>query len=173
MGAVLRAVEVPERGGDTLWADMACAYDNLPPDLRDRIDGMRAVHSFVQTFGHGMSAEQRAQMLEQFPPVEHPVVRTHPETGRDGLFVNQQFTQMIIGLSKNESNALLEMLYRHCQQPEVTCRSHWRPGSVAFWDNRATLHYALDDYGHAPRYAHRVTLQGDKPFGPAMPLPTR
>ena len=97
------------------------------------------------------------------------VVREHPENGRKGLFVNPQFTQSIFGLSKHESAAVLDMLYRHCQQPELTCRFRWRPGSVAFWDNRATLHYALDDYGDALRVAHRVTLRGDVPFGPAMP----
>ena len=98
--------------------------------------------------------------------------RSHPpENGRNGLFVNRQFTRQIFGLSDNESNAILEMLYNHCIKPEYTCRFRWRAGSVAFWDNRATLHYALDDYGDTPRYAHRVTLQGDKPFGPAMPLP--
>ena len=98
-------------------------------------------------------------------------MRTHPETGRNGLFVNRQFTRTIFGLSDNESSAILEMLYNHCIKPEYTCRFRWRAGSVAFWDNRATLHYALDDYGNATRYAHRVTLRGDKPFGPAMPLP--
>jgi taurine dioxygenase len=96
-------------------------------------------------------------------------VLTHPENGRNGLFVNGQFTQALLGLSKNESNSILEMLYRHCVQPEYTCRFRWQAGSVAFWDNRATMHYALDDYGDAPRYAHRVTLRGDRPFGPAVP----
>jgi taurine dioxygenase len=97
------------------------------------------------------------------------VVRTHPENGRRGLFVNGQFTQSLLGLSKNESTAILTMLYRHCEQPEVTCRFRWEPGSVAFWDNRATLHYALDDYGDQVRRAHRVTLRGDRPYGPAQP----
>ncbi len=115
--------------------------------------------------GYEWQGEFRAKLL----PAIHPVVRTHPENGRNGLFVNPQFTQTILGLSKNESNAILDMLYRHCQQPELTCRFRWRPGSVAFWDNRATLHYALDDYGDAARLAHRVTLRGDIPFGPAMP----
>ena len=101
-----------------------------------------------------------------------PVVRTHPENGRNGLFVNGQFTQSLLGLSNNESNAILEMLYRHCVQPEYTCRFRWQAGSVAFWDNRATMHYALDDYGDAPRFAHRVTLRGDRPFGPAVPART-
>ena len=108
---------------------------------------------------------------EKLLPALHPVVRTHPESGRNGLFVNRQFTRTIFGLSDNESNAVLEMLYNHCIRPEFTCRFRWRAGSVAFWDNRATLHYALDDYGTTARYAHRVTLRGDKPFGPAMPLP--
>jgi len=96
-------------------------------------------------------------------------VRTHPENERNGLFVNPQFTQMILGFSKLESAGLLDLLYRHCVQPELTCRFRWRPGSVAFWDNRACLHYALDDYGQAVRVGHRVTLRGDRPFGPSMP----
>jgi taurine dioxygenase len=98
------------------------------------------------------------------------VVRTHPETGRNGLFVNSQFTRFLEGVSKVESDSLLDMLYRHCQRPEFSCRYHWEAGAVAFWDNRATLHYALDDYGDALRIAHRVTVRGDRPYGPARPL---
>jgi taurine dioxygenase len=98
------------------------------------------------------------------------VVREHPETGRKGLFVNPQFTRFLEGLTQLESETLLEMLYRHCtKNPEYSCRFHWRAGSVAFWDNRATMHYALDDYGEAIRVAHRVTLRGAKPYGPARP----
>jgi taurine dioxygenase len=163
MGAVLRAVEVPERGGDTLWADMACAYDNLPSELRDRIDGMRAVHSFVQTFGHGMSAEQRAQMLEQYPPVEHPVVRTHPETGRKTLYVNSFFTERIVGCDDAESEQLIDRLAQQAMHPEWQVRLRWEPGTVAFWDNRATQHYAASDYFPARRVMDRVAIKGDRP----------
>jgi taurine dioxygenase len=143
MASILYMLEAPEVGGDTMWASLEDAYDALAPVVRT--------------------------MCDKLVPALHPVVRTHPENGRNGLFVNGQFTQALLGLSKNESNAILEMLYRHCVQPEFTCRFRWKSGSVAFWDNRATQHYALDDYGDVPRYAHRVTLRGDRPFGPAMP----
>jgi len=103
-------------------------------------------------------------------PVTHPVVRVHPDTGRKGLFVNSQFTRSIDGMSQLESNAMLDMLYRHCQRPEYCCRFRWSKGSMAFWDNRATLHYAIDDYGDALRVGHRVTLRGERPYGPAQPF---
>ena len=106
---------------------------------------------------------------DKLHPTSHPVVRTHPETGRNGLFVNPQFTRFIQDMSTIESTAILDMLYRHCQRPEFSCRFRWKVGAVAFWDNRATLHYALDDYGDAIRVAHRVTLRGPKPYGPARP----
>ena len=141
-------------------------------DRRDLCDRLIAIHHdpwFAADVdakgGYRWDGEWREKLL----PALHPVVRTHPENGRNGLFVNPQFTQMILGFSKLESAGLLDLLYRHCVQPEVTCRFRWQPGSVAFWDNRACLHYALDDYGQAVRVGHRVTLRGDRPFGPAMP----
>jgi alpha-ketoglutarate-dependent taurine dioxygenase len=174
MGSVLYMIEAPEVGGDTMWASLQDAYDGLHPSVRDLCDSLIAIHHdpwfAADVEAHGgylWDGEWRERLL----PAIHPVVRTHPETGRNGLFVNGQFTQSLFGLSKNESNAILEMLYRHCVQPEYTVRFRWQAGSVAFWDNRATMHYALDDYGDAPRFAHRVTLRGDQPFGPAMPAP--
>ncbi len=172
LGSILYMIEAPPVGGDTMWASLQDAYDRLAEPVREMCDKLIAVH-FDPWFaaevdsrgGYWWNDEWREKLL----PGLHPVVRTHPENGRNGLFVNLQFTQMILGLSRNESSSILEMLYRHCQQPEVTCRFRWRPGSVAFWDNRATLHYALDDYADAPRLAHRVTLKGDRPFGPAQP----
>jgi taurine dioxygenase len=164
MGAVLRAVEVPERGGDTVFADMGCAYDNLPPDLRDRIDDLRAVHSFVHVFGYGMSPEKRAHMLEQYPPVEHPVVRTHPETGRKTLFVNSFFTERIVGVDDAESEWLLDRLAMQAMHPEWQVRLHWEPGTVAMWDNRATQHYASSDYYPQRRVMERVSIKGDRPY---------
>ena len=104
-------------------------------------------------------------------PALHPVVRTHPETGRKGLFVNTQFTQSVLGLSKMESNAILELLYHHCEKPEYTCRFRWRRGSVAFWDNRATLHYALDDYGDTPASPTGSPCVGTGPSGRPCPRP--
>jgi taurine dioxygenase len=175
MGSVLYMLEAPEVGGDTMWASLQDAYDGLAPSVRTMCDSLIAIHhdpwfaaDVEARGGYEWDGEWRDKLL----PALHPVVRTHPETGRNGLFVNGQFTQSLFGLSKNESTAILEMLYRHCVQPEFTCRFRWLAGSVAFWDNRATMHYALDDYGDAPRYAHRVTLRGDRPYGPAMPART-
>jgi len=176
MASVLHMLEVPEVGGDTMWASLQDAYDGLAPPVRAMCDQLIAIHHdpwFAADVAERGGYEWDGTWREKLLPSVHPVVRTHPETGRNGLFVNRQFTRSLLGLSDNESNAILEMLYHHCVKPEYTCRFRWRPGSVAFWDNRATMHYALDDYGDAPRYAHRVTLQGDKPFGPAMPLPAR
>jgi len=143
---------------------MACAYDNLPAELRDRIDGMRAVHSFVHVFGYGMSSEKRERMLEQFPPVEHPVVRTHPETGRKTLFVNSFFTESIVGLDDVESEWLLDRLALQAMHPEWQVRLHWEPGTVAMWDNRATQHYASSDYYPRRRVMERVSIKGDRPY---------
>ena len=162
----------PETGGDTEWASLQDAYDRLAEPVRTLCDGLIAVH-FDPWFAADVEArggyDWDGGHHDKLLPALHPVVRTHPENGRRGLFVNPQFTRTVLGLSDNESDAVLQMLYRHCQKPEFTCRFRWRPGSVAFWDNRATLHYALDDYGDALRVAHRVTLRGDVPYGPAVP----
>ena len=171
-GSILYMLEAPEVGGDTTWASLQDAYDRLAEPVRALCEQLIAIH-FDPWFAAEVDArggyEWHGQWHDKLLPALHPVVRTHPENGRNGLFVNPQFTQTILGLSKNESNAILDMLYRHCQQPELTCRFRWRAGSVAFWDNRATLHYAIDDYGDATRIANRVTLRGDVPYGPAMP----
>lgn len=162
-GAVLRAVEVPAVGGDTLWADGAAAYDGLPAEVRDRIDGLSAVHDWRRTFGLVMPPELLAELSEAFPPAQHPVVRTHPETGRRTLFVNAIFTQAVVGLPTDESEALLERLVAQYRKPEYQCRFRWTPGSVAFWDNRATAHYASSDYHPAPRVMDRISIAGDVP----------
>lgn len=172
LGSILYMLECPEVGGDTTWASLQDAYDGLSEPVRGLCDQLIAVH-FDPWFA--ADAESRGGYdwdgihHDKLLPAIHPVVRTHPETGRLGLFVNRHFTQTILGLSDNESTWVLEMLYRHCERPEYTCRFHWEPGSLAFWDNRATLHYALDDYGDQRRFATRCTLRGDVPFGPAMP----
>jgi taurine dioxygenase len=163
MGAVLRAVEVPPVGGDTLFADMAVAYDNLPTALRERIDPLSAVHDFTPSFGALLDPETRARMQQQFPPVRHPVVRTHPETGRRTLFVNAIFTTQVVGLEPGESAALLDLLYRQAAVPEYQCRWRWRAGDVAMWDNRAVQHYACSDYWPARRVMERVAIVGDRP----------
>jgi taurine dioxygenase len=171
-GSILAMQVCPEVGGDTTWASLQDAYDRLSDPVRAMCDTLIAIHFdpwFAADVQERGGYEWEGQRYEKLLPALHPVVRTHPENGRNGLFVNPQFTQSILGLSKHESDGILDLLYRHCTQPELTCRFRWQPGSVAFWDNRATLHYALDDYGSATRVAHRVTLRGDVPYGPAMP----
>ncbi|HEX6311710.1 MAG TPA: TauD/TfdA family dioxygenase, partial [Acidimicrobiia bacterium] len=151
LGSVLRAVEVPPVGGDTLWADMAAAYDGLPDDVRARIDGLTAVHDFAGSFGQAMDAAELERMREQYPPAEHPVVRTHPETGRRAIYVNEIFTSHIVGLERGQSDELLRFLCAQARIPEYQCRFRWASGSIAFWDNRSTQHYAVSDYWPARR----------------------
>ncbi|MCA1221508.1 TauD/TfdA dioxygenase family protein [Streptomyces sp. 8L] len=164
MGAVLQLREVPAAGGDTMWADMAAAYDNLPQDVRERIDGARAVHDFLPGFARFTEPGRLAAFQEMFPPVEHPVVRRHPETGRRMLFVNTSFTTHITGLPQEESDRLLRLLFQQAHVPEYQVRWRWAAGDIAFWDNRATQHYAVNDYGDERRVAERVAIAGDRPF---------
>ncbi|MEW6271572.1 MAG: TauD/TfdA family dioxygenase [Thermodesulfobacteriota bacterium] len=164
MGSVLRCIETPACGGDTLWADMACAYDALPAGVRQRIDGLVAVHDFAGSFGLAMTAQQIDELRAQYPPAEHPVVRRHPETGRRTLYVNEIFTSHVKGLDPDESEALLDLLFRQARVPELQCRFRWTPDAVAFWDNRATQHYAVSDYAGQRRVMERATIVGDRPF---------
>ncbi|WP_236792895.1 TauD/TfdA family dioxygenase [Amycolatopsis sp. GM8] len=164
LGSVLRLVRVPAAGGDTMWADMAAAYDNLPADVRRRITGLRAVHDFVPGFARFTDPEFLAARQAEFPPVEHPVVRTHPETGRRTLFVNPAFTTHIVGLDRAESDALLRVLFAQAHVPEFQIRFAWTENAVAFWDNRATQHYAVNDYAPEVRVAERVAIAGDRPY---------
>ena len=164
LGAVLQLREVPPVGGDTMWADMAAAYDNLPRDVKDRIDDARAVHDFIPGFSRFSPASQLAPFQDLFPPVEHPVVRRHPETGRRMLFVNASFTTRIVGLAREESDRLLRLLFQQAHVPEFQVRFRWEAGDIAFWDNRATQHYAVNDYAPHRRVAERVAIAGDRPF---------
>jgi len=163
LGSVLRAVEIPACGGDTLFADMEAAYAGLGAATKKRIDGLVAVHDFVHNFGLLMSEEERTAHRAQYPEARHPVVRTHPVTGRKSLYVNAIFTRSIEGLPEEESAALLASLYRHADVPEYQCRFHWRKDSIAFWDNRAVQHYAVSDYDPQRRVMDRVTIIGDRP----------
>jgi len=154
-------VQVPERGGDTLWADLADAYRTLSAPLRTLVDPMVAVHDAGATFDRFRDDDptgEHAARLRQLEPVRHPVVRIHPETGERVLFVNPTFTRRIEALAAAESATLLELLYAHSIEPERTVRWRWRAGDVAIWDNRATAHYAVADYGTARRVMHRVTI---------------
>lgn len=164
LGSLLRAVEVPAAGGDTLWADMGAAYDCLPDDVKQRIDGMQAVHDWIDTFGALMTEEQREATRRDFPPSVHPVVRTHPETGRKTLYVNAIFTTELVGLDPAEGDVLLEYLCRQADYPEYQCRWSWTPGDLVIWDNRATQHYATSDYHPQRRVMERITVIGDHPF---------
>ncbi|MEU3144818.1 MULTISPECIES: TauD/TfdA family dioxygenase [unclassified Streptomyces] len=164
LGAVLQVREVPPFGGDTMWADMAAAYDNLPQEVKDRIEGARAVHDFIPGFARFYGPERLIPHQDRFPPVEHPVVRTHPETGRRMLFVNTSFTTHITGTTREESDRLLRYLFQQAHVPEFQVRFRWQPGDIAFWDNRATQHYAVNDYGSGRRVAERVAIAGDRPY---------
>jgi taurine dioxygenase len=163
LGSILRAVEVPPVGGDTLWADMGAAYDGLSDSIKERIDGLVAVHDWYNTFGRGMDAATRDALRPDFPAVDHPVVRAHPETGRKTLYVNQAFTQHIVGLDPEDSRDLLGYLYNQAAFPEYQCRFRWSVGDVAFWDNRSTQHYAVSDYFPQRRVMERITIVGDRP----------
>lgn len=163
LGSVLRALDVPPAGGDTLWADMGNAYDCLADDVKARIDGLDAVHDFMPSFGRSMPPEQKARMQEQYPPVRHPIVRIHPETGRKTLFVNSLFTTHIPDLDPIEGASLLAHLFDQAKVPDFQCRFRWQPNSIAFWDNRATQHYAASDYFPHRRVMERVAILGDVP----------
>jgi taurine dioxygenase len=169
LGSILAAVTVPDCGGDTLWADLIDAYRTLPESTRAALDPLTAVHDARHAFGRfrtdDPTGEQGAR-LDDLEPVRHPVVRVHPETGERGLFVNPTFTRSVDGLPAEEGERLLGGVYAHMTAPERTVRWRWRPGDVAFWDNRATAHYAVADYGAATRVMHRVTVAGDRPAGP-------
>ena len=164
MGSILRAVELPPLGGDTLWADMAKAYDLLDDDTKTLIGGRTATHDYASAFGRGKPLEVQERMRADHPTVEHPIVRTHPETGRKTLYVNIGFTRSIVGMDDAEGRPLLAHLYRQSTIVDVQCRFRWRPGSVAFWDNRATQHIVSNDFLPAKRVMERVTVAGDKPF---------
>jgi taurine dioxygenase len=161
---VLRLVRGPVVGGDTIFVDAAAAYDNLPVQVRVEIDDLRAVHDMTATMAGFVPAEQLARIRAEYPPVIHPVVRTHPETGRQTLFVNSVFTDRIDGLDPELGEQLLQYLFRQLQAPEYQVRFCWTPGAVAFWDNRAVQHYAVSDYFPAERVTERVAIAGDRPY---------
>ena len=162
MGSILHLHEVPASGGgDTMFANMYAAYDALSDAMKAFLAGCTAIHSSLKSANHQYREKTSVQ---RFPDAEHPVIRTHPETGRKALFVNRGFTTCIPQLSKIESEAILEMLFRHTETPKFHCRFKWQPMSVAFWDNRAVQHQALWDYYPERRFGYRVTVCGDKPF---------
>ena len=163
LGSILRAREVPPFGGDTLFSCMYAAYDALSPAMKEWVSGLTARHDIARVFA-GRLNKSIEELHAQYPVQEHPVVRTHPETGRRALYVNTAFTDQIVGLSKKESDWLLAHLYSFAAVPEHQCRFRWEAGSLAFWDNRACQHYAASDYFPQRRVMERVTIAGDRPF---------
>ena len=162
MGSILYLTEVPpDGGGDTMFANMYAAYDALSEMLKEMLEGCTAIHDSAKAHYYRKNTDESDL---QFPTAEHPILRTHPKTGRKALYVNRGFTVKIPQLKRFESDALLEMLYRHIETPEFQCRFKWERNSVAFWDNRCVQHHALFDYWPNRRYGHRVTVCGDKPF---------
>jgi taurine dioxygenase len=164
LGSILRIVESPPLGGDTLWADMGAAYDFLDDDTRGKADELVALHDYVRVFGAHLPPEKQEKLREKHPTVEHPVVRTHPETGRRTIYVNRAFTCGIKDMDEADARPLLADLERTATIPDVQCRFRWRPGSVAFWDNRATQHCVSNDFLPHRRVMERVTVVGDRPY---------
>ncbi|MCY0386198.1 TauD/TfdA family dioxygenase [Robbsia sp. Bb-Pol-6] len=169
LGSMLYARELPADGGDTLFANQHLAWDTLPADLRKAIEGRRAEHTYLARYAElqarspwrpNLSEAQRAQVL----PVEHPIVRVHPENGRRALFVSEHFTTRIVGLPEDESRAILDALFAHSVQPAFQYRHVWRAGDMVFWDNRSLQHLAAGCPESQRRRLHRTTIEGDAPF---------
>jgi taurine dioxygenase len=171
LGSVLYALDVPDHGGDTEFANQYLAYESLSGGMKAMLDGMTAVHSARRPYGPNSARAQaygpssmRFKFSEQaLAEIEHPVVRTHAETGRKALYVNRNFTIRFKDWSEEESAPLLEYLWEHAVRPEFTCRFRWRSGSIAFWDNRCVQHNAINDYHGQRRVMHRVTIEGERP----------
>lgn len=164
--SILRSVVVPPYGGDTQFLNLATAYCTLSPEVRDLVDKLHAVHGTIPPMQRGLTQDYAAKIKADDFQAVHPVVRVHPDSGERVLFVNPNFTRYICELPRKESNHILAMLYEHLMSPEFTCRFRWAPGSVAFWDNRATCHLVpIDIPDGAQRVMHRITLRGDVPVG--------
>ena len=168
MATMLKSDIIPDKGGDTLWSSMTAAYDALSFHMQKFLDDLTAVHDFSWGFKESLAEpggrERLAEAIAANPPVRHPVIRTHPETGKKGIFVNALFTTHIEGLRRKESDAVLAFLFEHVTTDEFTCRFQWRPNSLAIWDNRCTQHKPLNDYFPAHRRMERITIDGDKPY---------
>ena len=170
MASMLRSIEVPDAGGDTMWSDTRGAYDALAEPLQRLCDGLSAYHYeqyYAQMVAEGHGNVWEGKKLTRLLPALHPVVRVHPETGRRNLFVNPKFTLRVVDFPEAQSDRLLRLLYDHMTDPRFVVRYHWSPGTLAFWDNRATMHYGIFDYEGERRVMHRVTLRGDAPTGVA------
>ena len=163
LGSILKAVKVPAVGGDTLFANLVLAYELLPENMKEAITGRVAIHDIARVFAKRLN-KSAEELRERYPPVEHPIVRTHPETGESVLYVNTAFTSHIKDMDRDESAQLLRTLYLTAANPEIQCRFRWEKGALAFWDNRASQHFASSDYFPQVRKMERVTIAGDRPF---------
>ena len=159
MGSILYLHKVPETGGDTCFASMYAAYDALSPRMKSYLEGLTAVHDGEHVYRSIVNDPNK-----KFPTNAHPVIRTHPVTGKKSIFVNQSYVTHIVEVPKAESNAILAFLYNHCTNPNFQVRFRWTPRAVAFWDNRCTQHLAVWDYFPQTRSGHRVTIGGDRPY---------
>lgn len=168
MGTILRALIVPDYGGDTLFASMAAAYEGLSDHMQQFVSGLEAVHDFKpfrQLFDNDAESRARLRRFEdRYPPAVHPVVRTHPASGRRVLFVNPQFTVAIKGMDESESRAVLDLLFHQAEIPEYQYRHRWAANTLVFWDNRSVQHYAIHDYYPNRRKLERITIKGERPF---------
>jgi taurine dioxygenase len=163
LGSILLAREVPDCGGDTLFANMHLAYERLSDPMKTFCEGLTAVHDIARVFAKRLG-KRPEELHDTYPPMRHPVIRTHPETGERAIYVNTAFTSHIEGLAEGESRWLLDHLFATAKDAEIQCRFRWQAGSVAFWDNRVCQHFAASDYFPARRVMERVTIAGDKPF---------
>lgn len=161
LAGILRMRKRPPVGGDTIFADTALIYADLPPDVKTKIENLDAEHDIIRSYGYRVSAEKAAQLKRDFPPQVHPVVRRHPETGERHLFVNHVFTSRILGLEEKEAADLLAYLLERVKAPEYQVRFRWSDNAIAFWDNRATQHYGVLDYWPHERIVERVTVAGE------------
>jgi taurine dioxygenase len=164
LGSILRIHTLPDTGGDTLFASMYAAYEALSPPMQHFLEGLTATHDGAPYYRSVNARIGRDDGGRTYPHAEHPVVRTHPESGRKALFVNKMFTTQINGLSRAESDALLRFLFEHAARPEFQLRFRWEKNSIAFWDNRCVQHRAMWDYWPHTRSGNRVTVAGDKPY---------
>jgi taurine dioxygenase len=170
--ALLRAGVVPKSGGDTLWGSMTTAYDALSPVMRELLAGLEVVHDnrfFIEAVGRKMGdSEETRKLLEDlrnsYPAVVHPLIRTHPETGRRAILWGGRFMRNIVGMRPEESASVLDFLRRHIESPRLHCRWSWTPGDLAIWDERSTVHQAVNDHFPQKRTVHRCVVDGDRPF---------
>ena len=163
MATILRMEEVPPAGGDTLFASMYAAYDALSDAMKVFLDPLTAIHDGAHVYRGRYGSKEEDSRDGKFPSAEHPVVRTHPVTGKKSLYVNRGFTTRIRGLAPGESRAILDFLFTHMENPHYQCRFRWAPNSVAMWDNRCVQHYAMWDYYPNLRHGLRVSVVGERP----------